>query len=539
LGGVFRVDAHDNNPESEGAQSRSAGMPANPRKTSRPRGDETDLIGNLVRFLSGPKPRVLMVRGPLGSGKSTLLRTLVEHLPGPFLFVAYRLAVESSDSPGPESDGAEVSLFLVDRDRATGTEKSDPHDRGTMPLSFAPAGAGAQDPLPTLLQTAIGRLVEGGGGCVVVDSLDRSTEPAFHAATSGREGPPPMRATMGSLRELLRQLPIHAVVALAAGPNPGVEPIADGIVELDSEPIDGTRLRVLNIVKLRDSVLPGTHFLYSLAGGRFYTPPAHRPEYDGPGASVEPDPADEVGTTWPGSSVYAKAFGRLRSHALTALELDPETPHQVADILIAPIVCSVVRSGGRVVWIPAGLSSPAHIGALLSECLPVQSLAQNVRVLSASAQDPALGELAPMVLPARGDGVRGSRGPRMKDPDPGSPLFPEAYRFLREQRTDGPRLFVLSLDGLRALSAVTGAVYHADTVSLIVSTYARLGRFHGIGFGVGDSPLMKAMLPAVDVHLRIHERYGWSVLVGMRPRTPPYLLDWGEPGGRYSLVPVG
>ena len=90
----------------------------------------------------------------------------------------------------------------------------------------------------------------------------------------------------------------------------------------------------------------------------------------------------------------------------------------------------------------------------------------------------------------------------------------------------------------QALSAVAGITLNPSSFPYVVGAYQRLPRFHGVGFGRSDHPITKVMAAAVDTHIRIAERYGRSVLFGVRPRTNPYLLDWTEGRGPYSLIPV-
>lgn len=502
------------------------------------RPDGLDLLDYLGRYLSAPAPRVVLVKGPSGAGKSSLLRALVPLVPAPRLFVGYRVVsggtAEASSPPGTP----EVTLMIFDPSQAPPREATPEPDPPSVPLSFAPSGLVSTEPIPASLRLGLGRLAEAGGGCVIVDAWESTTEPGFRAVGAGDGPPSVVRAPLAVLTDLLGVDRTRTLVALVGEPTPQIASVADGVIDLGVEAIDGTELRVLRIVRLRGEPSVDTRFLFSLEGGKFLAPAPHRPGYVGPPGAGEPEPTSEVGSIWPGSADYARAFGRLRHHGLTAFELADQTPHPVSEALVVPMVVSVLRAGGRVVWVPGGMGSPAHIGRLLSPCLSTEAIVQGVRVLTASPNDPPAGGLAPIVLRVR-------RGTTPSPPptggpwgDPVAPLFPDAFRFLRDRRTDGPALFILSLDGLNALVAVTGSAYDPSTFPLIISTYARLPGFHGIGLGSPDHPLVQAMLPSVDVHVRVHQRHGRTVLIGTRPRTPAYLLDWPGPDGRYALVRV-
>ena len=503
-------------------------MPDGSGSATRPAVPEIDLVGQLAAFVTSPAPRVLLIRGAPGSGRSTLVRAVVQRLPGPILYVAYRAGVGTGAS-------LEITLTILDPTRtpegAAGAERSPP----TVPLSFAPTGSTPSETFPPPLKEAIDRLVASGGGWVVADTWDRAAEEAFRAIASPAATVSRMTSPMTFLRESLGRLPLPSIVVIGEDPDPQVDAISDGVVVLRSEPIGDAQVRVLSIAAMRGAAKPDTHFLYSLGGGKFYTPTAHRPGFVGPAGPAEPEPNVESGTVWPGSAAYAAAFGRLRHHALTLLELDRSTSFDLADVLLVPMVVSVVRAGGRVVWVPPGLASPAKVGASLARFLPEEAISQGVRVLSGSPHDSA-GQLRTIGIgPGRG---RDPGAPDSRSEDPSAPAFPAAYQFLRDRRGDGPALFLLSVEGLNSLAKVAGTTYDPATFPLVISTYARLRGFHGVGYGGGESPLVKEMVPAVDVHVRIHQRYGRALLVGVRPPTPAYLLDWTDSSGRYSLVPL-
>jgi hypothetical protein len=496
-------------------------------------------LGHLAAFLSGPKPRILIVRGAPGSGKSTILRAIASRLKGPIAFVAYRTTPAAGTGTAGAPEGVpDVSLLLVDPGRWASGAPLEPRDGTTVPLSFAPTGSHSTDPFPSALRATIERLVTAGGGCVVVDSWDRGTEETFRTGASADSVQAGLLASSRLMRDQLGRIPLHTLIAMFGTPDPEIESLADGLVELGSVAVDGAPVRQLSLPKFRGASIPDTHFLFSLAGGEFFTPSAHAPGYVGPPTAPEAEGDAEVGTIWPGSAEYARAFGRMRHNGLTAFQLVGDTPHGVVDALAAPVAAAVIRAGGRVVWAPPGAYAPSHVAGLLSRFLSPEALTQGLRVLSASRSDPALGDLKAVMLPVTRPKGAGATPTKATGDEAGVPLFPDAYRFLRDRRSDGPALFVLSLEALAALSAVSGVLYEPATFPMIVASYAHLPRFHGLGFAPNDHPLTRALLPAVSTDLKVHQQYGRTLIQGVRPRTPPYLLDWNRPDGRYSLVPM-
>ena len=496
------------------------------------------ILPHLVKFLGEPPPLTLLITGASGTGKSILLRTLLPQLTGPRAYVAYR--AEAGGSAGghasPDARPA-LSLLLVDPGAPRHEEPSPASGEPTPPQPLAPAAPPDAEALPPVLAEAISRLATEGGGCLVVDSWDPTSEQEFRSQAAGPESIHELSAPAALLREKLRRLPLRVILVASSATDPGLVSGADGTVELGWEEVEGFRLRVVSIPKLRSTPPPESRYLYSLEGGSFYCPPQFPPGFRPPIGPPHPDPAPQEDSLFPGSQPFADAFGRLRFHGLTGLEVPPRFPSLVADVFLYPLVAHAMAIGGRVVWIPSPSSNPHQIASQLSRFLPPDFLRERLRVVSPQAADAAMGDLRSVALPAR-------RAPSEGEPtskasaSPSGPIFPEAFRFLQGTLEGRPSLYVIYLDGLHALATIAGIPLTVETFPLIMGGYARLPRFHGIGFGRADDPLTQAVLAGVDTHIRLIEKCGRSVLLGMRPRTSPFILDWTDEGGRYGLVPI-
>ena len=117
------------------------------------------------------------------------------------------------------------------------------------------------------------------------------------------------------------------------------------------------------------------------------------------------------------------------------------------------------------------------------------------------------------------------------------PIFPEAHRFLRSAPEPSPALYVISVEGLKAAAAAAGAPLNPATLPAVLAAYARLPRFHALGYGQADDPISVALISMFTTSLRLEVLCGRPVLHGLRPRTPAYVLDWPGPDGRYTLTP--
>ncbi len=493
----------------------------------------SSVVDRLVALLSGPKPHLLLVVGPPGAGKSSLLRAMIARMQEPVMFVAYRVLAPPPNSGDPGNPM--VSLLLVDPRAIESVGSSVAGAAAAVPVSFAPVGATASDQYPPELADAIQRLVAAGGGCIVVDSWDRASEDLFrgHAATGALATQ--LGASTRTLQDRLGDLPVHMVLSLFTESLEGMETLADAVVRLGYETTDCGPVRTADIEKLRGGGPATGRHVISLEGGEFYSPPPAASAAWIPDRAPDPDDGDASSGAWPGSRAFARAFGRLRDRSLTGIELDELTPNQFIEVISYPMVAAAVHAGDRVVWIPPASTSPAQILDVLGPQLPSEDLQQRLRILSAGGVDPALGPLHRVVLPVRRE-MRAGGDTRTADAPPIEPLFPDAFKFLQEAPTGGRSLFLLSLDGLRALSTQSGNVYAESTIPLVVSRYARLPRFHGVGFGRRNDPFSQALLPGVEQHLRVLHLHGQTLIAGLRPETPPYLLDRSDPTTPYRLL---
>ncbi len=510
-------------------------MQARPSASGGRRG--FDLLDHLRGFLSdGPTP-ILLVMGPAGSGKSTLLQTLVPMLPGPKAFIAYHAEGQPPDSAASTA-GMNLPISLVLIDATPGAPPaSDSADEVGQSMSFAPATARQEEAFPEALREVEGRIAAQGHGLVVVDSWDQPSEAALLRLAGPGAVTRRLQASAGVLRGQFGRSAAPMLLTQGERTDPTLISIADGVVELGWEQVEGFALRVVTIPKMRRSPVPETRYLYTLQGGVFRCPPQHPPGFQPPIAPPDPDPEPEAADLFPGSVAFADAFGRLRAHSVTGLEFPASLPSRVESVFLLPLVAHTLSTGGRVAWIPAPTSGPAQAVSDLAKMVPRDFVRERLRIVTAGASEEGLGEMRSVALPVRREGskrtdVREPGGPSV------GPMFPDVYAFLRGTPEGRPSLFVVSLDGLQGLTAAAGITVTPATFPVVIGVYARLPRFHGFGFGRSEDPLARVIIPNLDTHLRVVEKYGRNVLLGIRPRTTPFILDWTDPTGRYSLVPI-
>lgn len=501
--------------------------------------EDFDLTTDLVDYLN-PKvePRLVIIHGPVGLGKSLLLRSLVPFLPGPKLFVAY-LSVGPS-SGGGRGANRELALLVVDP-QVEGPVHTSGGVAGSLAAIAAPTDSLDGGDSPSLLFESLSRLPGPDLAVVFIDSWDRNSESYFRDQARSASGIRQLTAPVSAIGDMQRDListHAHIVLVVTSDLAAPLQSTADAVVELHVVHRDTGRIRVASVRKMRGRSSPeAKEHVYSLEGARFRTFARIPRGFQPPIGPPDPEPAPAEGSAWPGSVAFDRAFGRLRYGGFSGLTLAPDCPDTLHQIFAIPAAVHILRSGGRVVWLPMPAIGPARVLARISKFVPIDWIRERFRILSASGDDPSLGELRGVILPLRGG--TGSGGQERTADRPGvGPIFPDAYRFLRDHPAGTSALYVVSLEGLRAAATAAGLAVEPTTFPVVLGSYARIPDFHGFGFARADDPLVGAVRSALDSEFHAEMVCGRPVVFGVRPETPTYIIDWPYPDGRYALIPV-
>lgn len=503
------------------------------------RDGESDLVGWVAEYLARAGPRFVVLHGSVGAGKSSFLRALFPRMTGDAVFLLYQQPTATgADGLNRMQAGGATTLLLADPRHQDHPPEEARTDVPILAGLAAESGKSSAYEVPPAFRQVLERMVRAGGGCLLLDSWDRDSE----RFARGLVTDPAAVATFGLpakefavLQSAVLGLKCNLVLAVVPELAASLQSLADVVVELKEETRRGARVRIISVPKSRGSAVESRDHLYTLEDGRFHSVADLPPTFTPPVAEPDPDPEPTAGTIWPGSVAFHGAFGRLKYGALTAVTLAPEASDPLAQAIVQPLVSHTLRTGGRVVWMPAPSVRPAKVVGLLREHVPAEWIRERLRIISASGEEPALGELASAVLPLRrevGSGdLRAATAPGV------GPIFPDAHKFLRTAPESTPSLYVLSMEGLRASAAAVGIALNAATLPSVLAAYARLPRFHGFGYGQADDPLATALLPMVSTLLHLQIVCGRPVLHGERPRTSAYVMDWTGDVGRYRLLP--
>jgi hypothetical protein len=403
-------------------------------------------------------------------------------------------------------------------------------------ISFAFSGASEPEQLPHALREGIAGLVDAGGGCIVMDSWNRRTDLDFRQDAKPEHIRADVTATARNIRQHLGRIPVHMLMVPIEEQDSHLDSLASGLVELHWEHLDGVEVRVLRLAKWANpDPPPATHFFFSLAGGGFACPPLGGATFRAAVGVADPDPGANHDSVWPGTSEYERAFGRLRHNASTGFELDESTPNSLIRVLELPVVISVLRSHGRIAWIPS-ISGPLEpLVTEIGPMFPPGTLGDSVRLYSWSGSDPAPPNDRSGLISADDSRSNAEEQPTGVE-QPIQPHFPAIYDFLRQAVPGSPTLLLLALDGLKSRAAMLGGTLDDRSLPMILQNLNRLPRFHAMVFGRYGDNATRALFPNLDNQVRVYQKHGQTLLVSLRPKASAFLMSPQDGAPGFSLL---
>jgi hypothetical protein len=504
---------------------------------------EFELAQYLADFLRTSEPRVVMILGPPGAGKSSLLRALVPRVAGPKYFLAYRSPEPSPASAATPSGGPlQVPMLLADPQLETSPGPGSLQQRwGPSLLAFGAQGTETASEAPSEITESTRRLVEAGSGSIFVDSWDHGSEKFFRAQVPGPECVRTFTAPSSSLlsmRSGVLSTPVHLILGFTPEAGQPLISLADAVVDLRGEEHPEGRVRVASVPKIRGASSPARDHLYTLEGGQFRSLPGLPPGFRPPIGPPERDLEGAGRPGWPGSAAFAAAFGRLRPGGVTLIVLSPDCPESFPRALSVPLAAHVLLHDGRVVWMPAPSIRPSQIAEEIRQFVPAEAVRARLRFKSAGGDDPEVGEFGPIAVAPAPDTTTPSAPLPGATAGPRGRVFPDVYRFMQDRPAATPALLVASIEGMRAAALSIGIRIQESLVPVEMGFYSRLPNSHIFAYGRADDPVIAHVRSAVDTLIQMEMIHGRPVLFGVRPKTPPLLIDWADPDGSYSLVPV-
>lgn len=495
-------------------------------------GERSELPEELRAYLGLPGGHALILWGPTGTGKTTLAVELLRELKGSLILVTPAGIGPDERLAAPVGRGAGPSILHLNL--PSSRDEARPPIVGTGPILAAGFFRGsAASERPQWIERIVQAVDGAERAYIVVDHWRPGPSAPGGPRREDRELASTADSEVQALRVALEGHRAHLI--LLADLSPSDDPISsvDGAIETGYEALPKGRIRLLTLQKLRGVPIGGsTQYPYTLEHGRFRCtlpmPQGFRPAV----APPEPSPEQRPGAFWPGSRALAQAFGWLGYGSFSSVQLGEGIPDYVVTTIATPLVAHALAIGGRVVWVPLPSCLPEESAEELLRWLPKEALVAGLRFLSAGGDErnPILDRIL-LDLPALpGPTAASGSAPRV------GPAFTGAFKFLAETPPGRPALFVLSMDGLRAVAAVTGAHYDAATFPLVVARYAKLPGFHGMTFAPEGDPLGSSARGHAERVVRADFRHGRVFLTGVRPETLPYVMEWSASDPTLRLI---
>nr|MDO8133396.1 gas vesicle protein GvpD [Candidatus Njordarchaeum guaymaensis] len=368
---------------------------------------------------------------------------------------------------------------------------------------------------PTVLQTILDKVERTGAKRLVMDSYS-ALSLAFDRKLDARV------IIQTILGKVVRHLGCTTilVVEIPFGENhvgTGVEEfIADGVIKLGADVLDGRLLRTLEVVKLRGTRLAERKLLFTLEGGIKVLPPFRVFPVDKPQRFRPiPDPPGRFST---GSEQLDRILGGGYPIFSTVLfEVESGVTTVQSQLVLAQTVRNFMAKGRTGIMIP---SSGVDYKVLKPQALRVgfteEEVNRQLRICilrsSETAKEPYLVALDGENIEQDNQRISELEDDRMK----------ETKQPLVSATAYDPRIAIYGLDAAMKMAMIEAArVRQKGNLAITVLRP---------GYGAASVILGEV----VDVHLKIAERHGAVVLYGIKPRTNLYVVEMDTSRG-YSV----
>ena len=501
----------------------------------------------LREFLSLPGPQSLLVRGPPGSGKTTLSLALLEAANGRRVLLTSRVSQSELQRGFPwlgENGGARINI--VDTSNLDATIRDVGRSMAESSRLVDDSSAMSRELseflwLPSPVQEAWSQLPPDSPSIVVIDSWDALIEQ--YTGGIGANNPElPDRAEVE--RMLLRHLGrgrSHVVIVLERREESQLDYLVNGVVVTQREMVNERLERWLHLPKLRGIRIANAYYPYTVEAARFqciepikvYTQMRRGP--------YEPEPDSMPEHIWPGSGSFAENFGRLPIGKTTLIETDGNIPEPVLQLILSPMITSVVTLGGRALLVPSPSLSGKEIWDSVHPGASRAKLEQGFRVGDVtgqleSAAKQLSSEFGKMVLPL------GGLLPTTATSGSGMTQDSTVARFLGSGGTTGaPVLAACYVGGFLSMAAALGTPMGPDSVeNFPAMVQAGLGSapMHLVVLGRAGMPLFESLrsIAAIQIHLR--GRQGRVFVYGSKPWTSGLVLTEGTDSVPYDLLRI-
>ncbi|MEM2103793.1 MAG: ATPase domain-containing protein, partial [Candidatus Bathyarchaeia archaeon] len=290
----------------------------------------------------------------------------------------------------------------------------------------------------------------------------------------------------------------------------GVEEfVADGVLRLSLDELEGYRLRRLEILKLRGVRLKDPKLVYTLEGGFKAFPPFNPQPVDKP-RRFQPLP-DQPGKYSTGSKSLDEALGGgLPKSSVTLLETDEKTTIGTYRLILSVIRSNFSVQGRNVFMIPSSWIDVSMLQRGLVEHYGIteDEWTRTTRIVTAKGFKSL--KSSPVAVFIKGVDWK-------EDLDQ---ILAEYEKL--SAKSDKPSLFIIGAD---TLAKLYGDKHCMEIIDLTVAEVKDADATIIIPIAPSVRHLTFKISPMAEIHLRLTMQYGCPMLYGVKPRTGLYAVE--------------
>lgn len=507
---------------------------------------------DILAFFKGKGGHSLIVKGSAGTGKTTIALQLIEELndiPGSY-YLSVRVSDESlyNQFPWLRDKVRKTELMKVGRGFLRSFEEADEEEKEKLrearklleEVTEAEAAISRVD--RTELSKMEGRLEMGqegdeiyekvGEGQVADDSLvfDLGSDLpeidlAYDAvdrnlprkslliidsidALSERYGIHPAKLINTIQKDLVENSNTSVVYVLEGRGETKLDYLGDGVVEMRDEDVQGRRLRVLRVEKLRGREIVQHRYIYTLREGRVQAFAHARPE-SRPRLTRWKVVGDRLGGVSTGNEELDALVGMLPKGGIIALQVEVNVPNDYVEPLLIGLISNFCRQRRGVAYVPPGKGSADMVREKLRRFTSEEHFDDYVRVFESSP----LGSL------------EGSKNALQME---GTSVETDLKWSTIEYHLGKARHPFLSLMAFDTLEAV----YGADVAAQMTGHFSSISKSQDIFVGLTSpgSQSVDAVANLASIHLKIQNVDGCVLLSGEKPHLGFHNLafDWSR-----------
>jgi hypothetical protein len=396
--------------------------------------------------------------------------------------------------------------------------------------------------LPSPVQEAWSQLPPDSPSIIIIDSWDALVE-QYLGGVGGKSPELPDRNEVE--RMLLRHLGrgrSHVVIVLERREESQLDYLVNGVVVTQREMGNDRLERWLHLPKLRGIRIANAYYPYTVEAARFQCIEPIKAYTQMRRGPFQHEPDSMPGHVWPGSSAFAENFGRLPLGKTTLIETDGDIQEHVLQLLLAPMISSVVTLGGRAFLVPSPSLSAKDVWETVHPGAARHKLEQGFRVADVTGTlEPSARQMSPefgrMVVPL------GGLLPSQTATANGTPAGESSVaQFLASSSVSGaPVLSMAYAGGFVSMASALGNPMTPEVIdNFPAAVQAGLGSapMHLVVIGRSGMPLFESLRSLAAVHIHLRARQGRVFVYGSKPWTSGLVLTEGTDSLPYDLLRI-